>query len=111
MGMGVLGAARRATNPEMPDDDDFLPGTGNVAAPDGPNGAKQRGYLWSAALRAGKTVRNYGFFVESLNARDREPFAHRVKQAMAVDPELIDRTDEYFRGFEQALPETWRELE
>jgi len=88
VGMGVLGAARRATNPEMPDDDDFLPGMGNVAAPDGPNGARQRGYLWSAALRAGKTVRNYGFFVESLNARDREPFAHRVKQAMAVDPEL-----------------------
>jgi YVTN family beta-propeller protein len=111
VGMGVLGAARRATNPQMPDDDDFLPGTGNVAAPDGPNGERQRGYLWSAALRAGKTVRNYGFFVESLNARDREPFAHRVQQAMAVDPELVGRTDEYFRGFDQALPETWRELE
>ena len=111
VGMGVLGAARRLTNPEMPDDDDFLPGMGNVAAPDGPNGAKQRGYLWSAVLRAGKTVRNYGFFVESLNARDREPFAHHVQQAMAVDPELVGRTDEYYRGFDQALPETWRELE
>jgi len=111
VGMGVLGAARRATNPEMPDDDDFLPGTGNVAAPDGPNGARQRGYLWSAALRAGKSVRNYGFFVKSLNARAREPFAHGIKQAMAVDPELVGRTDEYFRGFDQALPETWRELE
>ena len=111
VGMGVLGAARKETEPTMPDDDDFLPGTGNVAAPDGPDGERQRGYLWSAALRAGKTVRNYGFFVQSLNAPDREPFAHGVKQAMAVDPELIGLTDEYFRGFDQSLPETWRERE
>jgi DNA-binding beta-propeller fold protein YncE len=111
VGMGVLGVARKATNPDMTDDPDFLPGTGNVAAPDGPDGERQRGYLWSAALRAGKTVRNYGFFVHSLNARDREPFAHGVKQAMSVDPELAGRTDEYFRGFDQALPETWREAE
>ena len=111
VGMGVVGAARAETNAKTPSDPDFLPGTGNVAAPDGPNGERQQGYLWSAALRAGKTVRNYGFFVANVGPRDREPFRNGVRQAVAVDPELIGRTDEYFRGYDNALPETWREAE
>jgi DNA-binding beta-propeller fold protein YncE len=111
VGMGVLGEARREGNPKAPADPDFLPGTGNVAAPDGPGGERQQGYLWSAALRAGKTVRNYGFFVQNVSAREREPFQKNVRQAVAVDPELVGRTDEYFRGYDNALPEPWREAE
>ena len=111
VGMGVLGQERRRTSPGMPDDDDFLPGVGNVAAPDGPGGEWQRGYLWSAALRAGKTVRNYGFFVKEAGPRDREPFRNGKPQAAAVDPELVGRTDEFFRGFDPAYPETYREAE
>ena len=34
------------------------------AAPDGPHGQVQRGYLWDAALRAGLSIRNYGFFID-----------------------------------------------
>jgi hypothetical protein len=95
----------------MPDDDDFLPGVGDVAAPDGPGGEWQRGYLWSAALRAGKTVRNYGFFVADVDPREREPFKHGKRQAIAVSPELVGRTDVYFRGYDNALPDPWREAE
>ncbi len=109
--MGVLGQERRQASPNMPDDDDFLPGVGNVAAPDGPGGEWQRGYLWSAALRAGKTVRNYGFFVSDVNPREREPFRHGKRQAVAADPQLVGRTDEYFRGYDNALPEPWRRRE
>jgi len=39
----------------------LMPGKADVGAPDGKNGAVQSGYIWSAALRAGLTVRNYGF--------------------------------------------------
>ena len=34
----------------------------DVAAPDGPGGDEGRGYLWDSALRAGLSIRNYGFF-------------------------------------------------
>ena len=111
VGMGVLGQERKLGNPEAPDDDDFLPGTGNVAAPDGPAGELQQGYLWNSVLRAGKTVRNYGFFVQNLQPREREPFRRGRRQAMAIDPALVGRTDEYFRGYDNALPEPWREAE
>jgi YVTN family beta-propeller protein len=111
VGMGVLGEARVETNPKTPSDPDFLPGTGNVASPDGPGGERQQGYLWSSVLRAGKTVRNYGFFVANVKAREREPFKNGIRQAMAIDPELVGRTDEYFRGYDNAYPELYREAE
>ena len=53
---------RRAVNPAVPDDPDLLPGTADVAALDGPGGEKGKGYIWDAALSAGLTVRNYGFY-------------------------------------------------
>jgi YVTN family beta-propeller protein len=110
--MGVLGPGRKEANPKLDlDDDDFLPGTGNVAAPDGPGGERQQGYIWSAVLRAKKTVRNYGFYVSNLKKVEREPFRTGIRQAIAADPELVGRTDEYFRGYDQSLPETWRYLE
>ena len=55
--VGLSGAARFAENPTLyaltDGDPDVLPGTANVAAPDGPDGEEGKGYLWSAALRAG----------------------------------------------------------
>src|SRR5205807_5910888 len=58
-------AARRAANPASPADPDLLPGTADVAALDPPTasgGEAGTGYLWDAALRAGLTLRNYGFY-------------------------------------------------
>ena len=111
VGMGNTGAVRAAVNPAEPTDPDFLPGTGNVAAPDGPSGEKQQGYLWNAALRANLSVRNYGFFVQNSPTINKTPFASQVPQAVAVDPSLIDKTDTFFRGYDNAYPDFYREAE
>src|SRR6267378_1567761 len=56
--VGLSGSARDAANPLSQSlDADTLPGTGNVASPDGPDGDTQQGYLWNAALRANLSVR------------------------------------------------------
>jgi len=97
----------------------LLPGTNDSGAPDGKNGAKQAGYIWSAALRHGLTVRNYGFFSDNfhygLTPTDpgysdpvEFPFAAKAKQMWTTNPELIPLTDNYFRGFDEAYPDTWR---
>ena len=58
-------AGRQDANPLTPSDPDLLPGQTDVAAPDGPNNEINTGYLWDSALRAGLSVRNYGFFVDA----------------------------------------------
>jgi YVTN family beta-propeller protein len=100
---------------------DVLPGTANIAAPDSPTGLVQKGYLWDAALRAGLTVRNYGFLEDldrySLPVQDGgiaevpEPYATKYQVAYAANPTLLNRTDPYFRGFDTAFPDYWREQE
>src|SRR6202011_384514 len=59
-------AERAAVNPvyalQAAHDPDLLPGTANAVAADGPSGEEGAGYIWNAALRAGRSVRNYGFF-------------------------------------------------
>jgi YVTN family beta-propeller protein len=100
---------------------DVLPGTANIAAPDGPEGQVQKGYLWDAALRAGLTVRNYGFLedldrysvpvVDGGIAEVEEPYATKYQVAFSANPTLLTRTDPYFRGFDTAYPDYWREQE
>ena len=97
----------------------LLPGTNDVGAPDGKNGLKQAGYIWSAALRHGLTVRNYGFFSDNshygLTPSDpgysnpiEFPSAAGARQMWTTNPELIPLTDTYFRGFDEAYPDAWR---
>ena len=112
----------------------LLPGTNNDFATDGPNGLKQAGYIWDAALRAGLTVRDYGFFNDiipynlpnSLGGLEpanygsvpvannpalnylRNPFALGVTVATSTNPTLAPYTDPYFRGFDTAFPDVWR---
>ena len=108
----------------------ILPGPRNVDAPKGAAdlGADAiGGFLWDSALRAGKTVRNWGFFVDELNYTttlgdpskpdprtptflpiSATPFASRMPQAVPMQPELVDRTDIYFRGFDMNAPDQWR---
>jgi DNA-binding beta-propeller fold protein YncE len=101
-------AERQAADPATPSDPDLLAGTADVAAPDSPGGEAGTGYLWDAALRAGLSVRNYGFFVANLGASAAmppetlaHPFAAGVKQAVATKPALAPHTDPYFRGYDQ----------
>ena len=95
-----------------------LPGTANVGATDAP-GAKEGGYLWDNALRAGLTVRNYGFLVDLtryfakgtpiyLPPTLRDPAASGTQVAFANNPSLIPRTDPFFRGYDNAFPDVWR---
>jgi DNA-binding beta-propeller fold protein YncE len=106
---------RSTLTPSLPKDPNIMAGYNNVAAPDGPNGERQRGYLWSSALRAGLTVRNYGFFTGNLTPTAREgnttPYDAKVAQVAVSDPELQAYTDVYFRGFDPAYPELYRERE
>lgn len=99
---------RRTVDPEYPDDPDLLAGTADVAAPDDVEGEAGTGYLWDEALRAGLTVRNYGFFVSNLgdsSTLDEEvlarPFANGVEQVVAANEALAPHTDTYFRGYDQ----------
>lgn len=119
--MGLTGAERQAANPLTPPDPDLLPGTGNVAAPDGPNGETQEGYLWNSALRAGLSVRNYGMMIDLSRyslpvasggiALERAPAANNVVQAYSSNKDLAALTDPYFRGYDGKYPDFYREQE
>jgi DNA-binding beta-propeller fold protein YncE len=113
-------AERRRVNPAAPDDDDVLPGPALLTAPDGDGDDEAgRGFLWNAALKAGLTVRNYGFADASVYdsglpgevPQIREP--HREGKAVHVtaDRALVGLSDPYFRGFDQKMPDYWRERE
>jgi DNA-binding beta-propeller fold protein YncE len=112
-------AERIAANPATPPDPNLLAGTADVAAPDGPGGAQGEGYIWDSAIRAGVAVRNYGFFGDleryDLSADDpahvpleRDPHAKGLRVFYPSKPALMDRTDPYFRGFDQSFPDYWR---
>jgi DNA-binding beta-propeller fold protein YncE len=116
--VGIAGLkARKAANPATPDDDDILPGTADVAAPDGPEGEAGQGYIWDAAIRKGLSVRNYGFFGDlgryddrSPNSipAERDPFSKKLPVFVATKQALAAVTDVYFRGFDQSFPDYWR---
>jgi hypothetical protein len=99
-------------------DPDLLPGVRNEVELDGPNGEEGAGYIWNAVLRAGGSVRNYGFFVDqtlysapaSLGGIPvlRDPFTAGVVVSTASQPELLPLTDPYFRSFDTNLPDFWR---
>ena len=111
-------AERHAANPLLPDDPDILPGANDVAAPDGPGGAAGLGFIWDSALRAGLTVRNWGFYGDlALYERDagaartprlREPWLTKTTVLTPAKPSLMAVTDPYFRGFDQGFPDYWR---
>ncbi|MDZ8221557.1 MULTISPECIES: beta-propeller fold lactonase family protein [unclassified Nostoc] len=102
----------------------ILPGDRDVDAPEGDGNLKPDaigGYLWDTALRAGKTVRNYGFFVDNgipytTSQTDPTkpdpknpayipisptPYADKIPQAPVTKTALLDKTDLYFRSFDQ----------
>ena len=110
---------RRKANPVNDPDPDLLPGPANQAAPDGPDGEIEQGYVWDAALRAHKSVRNYGFFVDIVrydrhvpeSARipvERDAFAKKLTVAIPSNGRLMNLTDPYFRGFDNKLPDLYR---
>ncbi len=112
-------AERVASNPLTPTDPDLLPGAVDVSAPDSADGETGAGYLWDAALRRGRTVRNYGCFVDltryslpagnaALIPLDRDPQASALTVAFPTKRVLAPLTDPYFRGYDQKFPDFYR---
>lgn len=116
----------------------ILPGTKDVNAPfgsasftpstngDDDDAGNVGGHLWDSALRSGKTVRNYGFFIDQAYYVTTQadptkpdpvlkvylpisptPFASNLPQAVSLEPELRDKTDLFFRGFDQNNADTY----
>jgi DNA-binding beta-propeller fold protein YncE len=118
-------AERRATNPATPNDPDLMPGKALLTAPDADDkdgdeeDAKGAGFLWTAAIKAGLSVRNYGFADASVYDDGkpgdvplvREPFKSKNRVWTPTDRLLATRSDIYFRGFDQRMPDYWRLLE
>jgi len=84
------------------------------------------GHLWDSALRSNKTVRNYGFFVDQAYYLTTQqdptqpdpvlftylpisptPFASNRPQGVALEPELREKTDIFFRGFDMNNADTY----
>lgn len=103
-----------------PNDPDVLPGTTDTAAPDGPDHELNTGYLWNSALRAGLSIRNYGFFIDLTRynlpspyssfsiPEDTTPFKDNLQVAYPTNAALTPFTDIYFRGFDNSFPDYWR---
>lgn len=117
---GQTMAERHQTNPSMSKDPDLLPGSALLTAPDGEEDEMEgQGYLWDAAIRAGISVRNYGFADVSVYDTDatgavpviREPAKEGRRIFTSGDSDLTGRSDPYYRGFDLKLPDFWRERE
>ena len=110
-------AERRHIDPRVDDDADELPGTADVAAPDGVEGEQGVRYLWDGALKAHVSLRNYGFFpVDSATEpknpavlrKSEHPFAEKAIQYIPAHPRLARYSDPYFRSFDVTYPDFWR---
>ncbi|WP_263354257.1 bifunctional YncE family protein/alkaline phosphatase family protein [Acidicapsa acidisoli] len=106
-------AERQINNPNYPNDPNLLPGLNDDNAPDGPDGEKQQGYIWSSVLRHGLTLRNYGFeaTIPPNTPEVPDPFTSHTIVDVPTRPQLVGRTDPYFRAFDNAYPDFRRELE
>jgi hypothetical protein len=88
----------------------LLAGNGNHASTDAPFGA-QAGYIFDAVLRAGGTVRDYGFLVNNIGSIGTkaspvsDPFGSNIIQVGPLDPSLTPFTDVHFRGYDQNYPD------
>ena len=115
VGLGTI-ADRHAANPLTPSDPNLLPGPADVSAPDSPEGQEGAGYLWDSALRAGLSVRNYGFFIDltryspgsALIPLIKDPYAMGTQVSFPTKAALQDITDPYFRGYDNAFPDFYR---
>ena len=91
----------------------LLPGVADVATTDFDT-EYQTGYIMDAALRAGLSLRNYGFTVNNIGPTTdatgkpiTNPGAAGVVQAAELNPALVPLTDVYFRGFDQTYSDQW----
>lgn len=101
----------------------ILPGFRDPSAFDGDGDLDREavgGYIWDEALRRGLTIRHYGMFSDQnfYNPTgpgylpiSRTPFASKLPQAPPAKADLLDRSDIYYRAFDQNAPDVFREEE
>ena len=65
------------------------------------------GYIWTSAVQAGLTIRNYGEFSEPL----KQPAADGTQVEIVKDPILLKNTDMKFRPFDVSYPDVDRARE
>jgi hypothetical protein len=114
-------ASRLKWVPIGPTDPDVLPGTADVGSLDGPGDDDiQKGYIWDSIVRAGKTFRNYGYHCDQTEyflpngqatPLERHPFSKKLRVGFPSRVALLKDTDPYFRSFDTAFPDFWRENE
>ncbi|MDE3010824.1 MAG: bifunctional YncE family protein/alkaline phosphatase family protein [Pseudomonadota bacterium] len=117
-------AQRQQTDPSVPNDPDLLPGPRNEVEVDGPAGQLGAGYLWDAALRAGKSVRDFGVFADEIAGQFHTLMATPAGQDVLRDPRksgttvaiptvaaLAGNIDPYYRSWQTCMPDFWREHE
>ncbi len=100
----------------------ILPGPKDPSSTEGAqnlNPSVLGGYIWESALRAGKTVRDYGWQIDltyysaPANSplypqKTRTPYASNILQSSPGSPTLAPYTDEYYRAFDQSYPDIGR---
>jgi DNA-binding beta-propeller fold protein YncE len=118
VGLPTAALRQQYDNPQTPSDPDLLPGTADVAAPDGGSNTEQgEGYLWDAALRAGLTVRDYGFYSDPSSIGGgptyyRYPFAEGKVVVEPTKQALMGNNfDPYCYDFDNNYPDFYREYE
>ncbi|HTV75310.1 MAG TPA: beta-propeller fold lactonase family protein [Candidatus Acidoferrales bacterium] len=98
----------------------ILPGPKDVGAPYGANNESPGaigGYIFDSVLRAGGTIRNYGWQTDQTAygsglpydpALIRYPYQNHVPQSPPEDAALHGNSDIYYRGFDQRYPDKFR---
>jgi YVTN family beta-propeller protein len=115
---------RQITDQNVPNDPDLLPGPRNEVELDGPAGQLGAGYLWDAALRAGKTVRDFGAFADEISGQFQTLMSTPAGQNILRDPRktgtviaiptvdaLKNNIDPYYHSWQTCVPDFWREHE
>ena len=101
-------------------DSNIFPGPADPSASEGSDDVRPTalgGYIWESALRAGLTVRNYGWQID-LNyyntpldpdpAHTRNPGTKGVLEASPSTPTIQAVTDRYYRAFDMTYPDIYR---
>jgi YVTN family beta-propeller protein len=98
----------------------ILPGSQDPSANEGADDDSPKqtgGYLWDTVLRAGLSVRHYGFYDDQTFYTPGAPgylpivrnaFAARAIQGLATKLALKSRTDPYYRGWDLNVPDEYR---
>jgi YVTN family beta-propeller protein len=98
----------------------ILPGYSDPSASEGADDLRPGtvgGYIWEDALRAGKTVRSYGWNCDldyygtntPFNPKPvRDPYRLGILQSSPSTPSIQPITDRYYRAFDQTYPDIYR---